>query len=204
MKIYTKILLTTLPLVIFFLFTIVGAAYYSSRTALVDLGETWLDTRLSEAMVIVNSQEQMLNEYGLATISASITKAKMDAAEEIANIGVGDLGYIFGVDAAGTIVFHPSKYMVNTDVSSDAWFKALKNASERLVMDMGNETSLARFAYFPPWDWYILAVDPMEEVYGVASRMRPYLYAMGAFAALVISLALMLLTRRLTDRTSVV
>ena len=198
MKIYTKILLTTLPLVIFFLFTIVGTAYYTSRTALVDLGETWLDTRLSEAMVIVTSQEQMLNEYGLATIPASITKAKMDAAVEIADIGVGDLGYIFAVDSAGTIVFHPSKYMVNTDVSDDAWFKALKNDTDRLVLNMENETSLARFAHFPAWDWYILAVDPMEEVYGVASRMRPYLYAMGAFAALVISLALMLLTRRLT------
>ncbi len=198
MKIYTKILLTTLPLVIFFLFTILGTAYYISRTALVDLGETWLDTRLSEAMVIVTSQEQMLNEYGLATIPASITKAKMDAAVEIADIGVGDLGYIFGVDAAGTIVFHPSKYMVNTDVSNDAWFKSLKNNTERLVLDMGQEASLARFTYFSPWEWYILAVDPMQEVYGVASRMRPYLYAMGAFAALVISLALMLLARRLT------
>ncbi len=198
MKIYTKILLTTLPLVLFFLFTIVGTAFYASRTALVELGGTWLDTRLSEAMVIVTSQEQMLNEYGLATISASITKAKMDAAVEIANIGVGDMGYIFGVDTAGTIVFHPSKYMVNTDVSNDAWFKALKNNTEHLVLDMGHGTSLARFAYFPPWEWYILAVDPMQEVYGVANRMRPYLYAMGAFAALVISLALMLLTRRLT------
>ncbi len=198
MNTYTKILLTTLPLMIVFLFTIVGTAYYFSRTALVDLGETWLDTRLSEAMVIVTSQEQMLNEYGLATISASVIKAKMDAVEEIANIGVGELGYIFGVDTAGTIVFHPSKYMVNTDVSRDRWFQDLQNNTDRLVLDMRQEDSLARFAYFQPWDWYILAVDPMQEVYGVASRMRPYLYAMGVFAALIISIALMLLTRRLT------
>jgi PAS domain S-box-containing protein len=198
MNTYTKILLTTLPLMVIFLFTIVGTAYYFSRTALVDLGETWLDTRLSEAMVIVTSQEQMLNEYGLAAISASVIKAQMDAAEEIANIGVGELGYIFGVDTTGTIVFHPSKYMVDTDVSKDRWFQELQNNTERLVMDMRQEDSLARFAYFQPWDWYILAVDPMEEVYGVASRMRPYLYAMGVFAALIISLALMLLTRRLT------
>lgn len=198
MNTYTKILLTTLPLMIVFLFTIVGTAYYFSRTALVDLGETWLDTRLSEAMVIVTSQEQMLNEYGLAAISASVIKAQMDAAEEIANIGVGELGYIFGVDTAGTIVFHPSKYMVNTDVSKDRWFQDLQNNTDRLMLDMGQEDSLARFAYFQPWDWYVLAVDPMEEVYGVASRMRPYLYAMGVFAAFTISLALMLLTRRLT------
>ncbi len=198
MNTYTKILLTTLPLVIFSLFTIVGTTYYFSRTALVDLGETWLDTRLSEAMVIVTAQEEMLHEYGLATIAASIAKAKMDAAVEIADIGVGELGYIFGVDKEGTIIFHPSKYMVNTDVSKDVWFQDLQKETNRLLLDMNQEKSLARFAYFDPWGWYVLAVDPMEEVYGVASRMRPYLYAMGAFAALVISLALMLLTRRLT------
>ena len=198
MNTYTKILLTTLPLMIVFLFTIVGTAYYFSRTALVDLGETWLDTRLSEAMVIVTSQEQMLNEYGLAAISASVIKAQMDAAEEIANIGVGELGYIFGVDTTGTIVFHPSKYMVNTDVSKDRWFQDLQNNTDRLMLDMHQEDSLARFAYFQPWGWYILAVDPMEEVYGVASRMRPYLYAIGVFAAFVVSLALMRLTRGLT------
>ncbi|MDD9303096.1 MAG: PAS domain S-box protein [Desulfobacter sp.] len=68
----------------------------------------------------------------------------------------------------------------------------------RLVLDLGGEPVLGRFAFFPPWKWYILAVDPMEEVYGVSNRMRPYLYALIALAAVIISLALMLLTRRLT------
>jgi hypothetical protein len=62
MKTYGKILLTTLPLVIVSLWVIVETTYFFSRTALVDLGETWLDTRLSEAMVIVSSQEKMLRE----------------------------------------------------------------------------------------------------------------------------------------------
>ncbi|MCF8114113.1 MAG: PAS domain S-box protein, partial [Desulfotignum sp.] len=170
------------------------------RTALIDLGETWLDTRLSEAMVIVISQEQMLHEYGLADITASIAKAKMDTAVEIANIGVGKMGYIFGVTRDGFIVFHPDKKMVDTYVGDTTWFKALRNKTKtrQLVMDMNQEPSLARFAYFKPWEWYVLAVDPMQEIYGVASRMRPYLYAMGGVAALIISLALMLLTRRLT------
>jgi PAS domain S-box-containing protein len=198
MNTYTKILLTTLPMVIFSLFAIVGTAYYFTRTALVDLGETWLDTRLSEAMVIVTSQEEMLHEYKLATIPASIAKAKMDAAAEIANIGVGKLGYIFGVDKNGVIVFHPDQYMGGTDVSGAIWFTSLRDGTERLVMDMGQEPSLARFAFFQPWEWYVLAVDPMQEIYGVANRMRPYLYTMGAIAAFMISLALMLLTRRLT------
>lgn len=198
MNTYAKILATTLPLVIFFLFTIVGTVYYFSRTALIDLGETWLDTRLSEALDILETQERVLHEYGLEEIAASIAKAKMDAAAEIASIGVGEQGYIFGVDNAGIIVFHPNKYLENTDISSEAWFRTLTSGTGRLLLNMGQEHVLGRTRYFEPWEWYILAVDPMKEVYGVSNRMKPYLYAMGISAGVIISLALMVLTRRLT------
>jgi PAS domain S-box-containing protein len=198
MRIYPKILLTILPLVLVLLFAIVGTVYYFSRTALVDLGETWLDTRLSEAMVIVTSQQEMLEKYGLAEIPASIVKAKMDAAEEIANIGVGKMGYMVGITLEGIIVFHRDSRLIDADVSHTDWFREILNQSPRLVMDMDREPALARVAYFAPWEWYVLAVDPMQEIYGVSDRMRPHLYAMGAAAALIISLALMLVTRRLT------
>ena len=198
MRIYPKILLTILPLVLISLFVIVGTAYRLSRTALVDLGETWLDTRLSEAMIVVSSQEQMLRKYGLAEIPASIVKAKMDSVEQIANIGVGEMGYMFGVTREGIVVFHPDTELIDTDVSGMVWFKDLGNGTRRLMMNMDQEPTLARFDYFEPWDWYVLAVDPMKEIYGVTNRMRPYLFAMGTAAALIISLALMLLTRQLT------
>jgi PAS domain S-box-containing protein len=198
MKTYGKILLTTLPLVIVSLWVIVETTYFFSRTALVDLGETWLDTRLSEAMVIVSSQEQMLRDYGLADIPASITKAQMDAVTSIADIGVGKLGYMIVVTRQGRMVSHPDPAMVHTRVHDAGWFENLSNGVPRLKMTLTGEPVLARAAYFEPWEWYVLAVDPMQEIYGVADRMRPVLYAMGVFVALIISLALMLLTRRLT------
>lgn len=198
MKTYGKILLTTLPLVIVSLWIIVETTYYFSRTALVDLGETWLDTRLSEALVIVSSQEKMLREYGLAEIPASITKAQMDAITGIADIGVGKRGYMFVVNPEGRIISHPDPNRVNTWVYDTDWFKGLLNGAPRLVMTMGREPVLARSAYFQPWEWYLLAVDPMKEIYGVANRMRPFLYVMGVFVAIIFSGALMLLTRRLT------
>ncbi|MCG8618265.1 MAG: ATP-binding protein, partial [Desulfobacterales bacterium] len=194
----TKILLTTLPLVFFFLVATVGTTYYFSRSALLDLGETWLDTRLHMAEDVVTAQDSMLHEYGLEKIPASIAKAKLDAMALIRDIEVGEQGYIFAVDQHGIIVFHPNKYLVDTDVSTDEWFRAMTNDGGRLVLDIGDEISLARFAYFSPWQWYILAVDPMTEVYGVSQRMKPYLYSLGVIAAVIISLALMVLTRRLT------
>ena len=89
MNTYSKILLTTLPLVLFFLFATVGTTYHFSRKVLIDLGGTWLDTRLSEALDIAGTQENMLHEYGLEKIATSIAKAKLDAATEISFIGVG-------------------------------------------------------------------------------------------------------------------
>ncbi len=65
-------------------------------------------------------------------------------------------------------------------------------------MTMGREPVLAKSVYFEPWEWHILAVDPMQEIYGVADRMRPLLYGMGVFVGFIISMVLMLLTRRLT------
>ncbi len=33
-------------------------------------------------------------------------------------------------------------------------------------MTMGREPVLAKSVYFEPWEWHILAVDPMQEIYG--------------------------------------
>ena len=77
MKTYWKILFTVLPLVLFFLFLSVGTTYYFSRKALTGLGETWLETRLTEALKIAEEQVNLLQHYGLESVPASIEKAKM-------------------------------------------------------------------------------------------------------------------------------
>ncbi len=197
MKIYTKILITTLPLVLFFLIATVGITYYFSRTALTDLAEEWLSTRSVEAMVIVKKYETILHKYGLEKIPASIMKAKFDAIKEISTIKIGEKGYILGVDSHGVILFHPNKDYVGTDVSTESWFKGLTGKRDRIFLSLQNEKNLAIYDFFPEWDWFMLAVDPEEEVYGVADRMKPYLLTLGVSAAIIISFALMLLTQRL-------
>lgn len=198
MKIFTKILFTTLPLVFLFAAATVGITYYFFRSALLDLGDTWLDTRLAMAVDITREQENMLHAYGLEKIPASIAKAKLDAASQIAQIRVGKEGYIFGVDHEGTIVFHPNKYLTDTDISQGKWFKKLTGDHGRLVIEMEGRMNLARFAYFPAWQWHIMAVDPMHEVYGVSKSMMPYLISAVIAGAIIISLVLMFLARRLT------
>jgi two-component system cell cycle sensor histidine kinase/response regulator CckA len=199
MKTYSKILLATLPLVFCLLLATVGTTYYFSRTALTELAETWLETRLSEAMKVAHNQAEMLKNYRLETIPASIAKAKLDAGQVMTTIKVGETGCIFSVDHKGIIAVHPDEAMIGKDVSKERWFKALKQARGRLVYQTSAGKHLAMVDYFAPWQWYILASDTEREVYGVADRMKPYLISLGIIGFLVMVLSLMLLTRRLTE-----
>jgi PAS domain S-box-containing protein len=191
-------LITILPLVFVLLLSTVGVSYYFSRAALTELGETWLDTRLSEAVQVAAGHEDMLHRYGLENIPASVAKAQMDAGVAMSAIEVGEQGYIFALDRHGTIVLHPDSGMIGQTVSQEAWFASLRFERGRLVHLTSAGRNLAMVDYFEPWEWYVLASDPEHEVYGVANRMKPYLIGLGVAGFMIMSIALMLLTRRLT------
>jgi PAS domain S-box-containing protein len=199
MNTYSKVLIFTLPLVFLLLLSTVGIAYHFSRTALTELAETWLDTRLSEALQVAVGQDDILRRYGLEDVPASIAKAKMDAGAAMSAIEVGEFGFIFAIDRRGTLVVHPDPAMVGLDVSRKSWFRALKPERSRLTHLTPTGRNLAMVDYFESWEWYILASDPEREVYGVANRMKPYLLSLGLVGFLAMSGALMLLTRRLTE-----
>ena len=122
MKIYTKILLVTLPLIIISLLAAVGTTYYFSHNALTELAETWLETRLSEAVRAAAEREEMLHRYSLEGMAASVKQAKLDAGAAMLSIEIGKRGYIFVVDSNGVIVMHPDKSMMGKDVSRESWF----------------------------------------------------------------------------------
>ncbi len=199
MNTYSKILITTLPLVFFFLLAAVGTTYYFSYSALTDLAETWLETRLSEAVEIVVQQNDVLRRYGLEEIPAGIVKAKLDAATLISDVKIKSQGYIFAMDRHGTVVMHPRQKYIGTDLSAQDWFKAMQPGRGRLVFMAPEGKTLAMYDYFEPWQWYILAADPEREIYGVSNRMKPYIVYLVVVCALVMAAALMVMTRRLTD-----
>ena len=198
MKTYWKILLTVLPLVLFFLVSSVGTTYYFSRKALTGLADTWLETRLSEAMKIVDEQIALLQHYGLETVPASIEKAKMDAGAAIAAIEVGKLGFVFVISAQGIVTLHPDQGMQGRDVSEEAWFREIQHGEKQLIYWGNDHANMARVAYFKPWKWFILATSPEKEIYGVANKMKPYIFYLGVLGSLGMSIVLMFMTRRLT------
>lgn len=198
MKTYWKILLTVLPLVLSFFFLSVGTTYYFSKKALTDLAETWLETRLTEALTIAGEQVALLQRYGLESVPASIEKAKMDAGAAIAAIEVGELGFVFVVNTRGIVTLHPDKGMVGQDVSGEAWFEELLTGETRLVFWGPGNTNMARAALFEPWEWMVLATSPEREIYGVANQLTSYIIYLAILGSIAMSIALMFMTRRLT------
>ena len=199
MKIYSKILLTTLPMVFLSLVASTGAFYYFAHTALTDLADTWLETRLSEAVKTAEEQESILHQYGLENVSASVYKAKIDAGAVMQAIEIGKKGYICVIDEKGEMIVQPERSLLKKNVSKENWFLKITQAREGQLSFVSDGTGyLTMYGYFKPWRWYILAVGPQDEVYGAVNSMKSYILLIGLLGSVVLALALMYLTRRLT------
>ncbi len=199
MKIYTKILLITLPLVLVSLLAAAGITYYLSRDALTGLAEKWLESKLDRAMEVPVENEKILRKYGLENIAANVKKAQADAGAALLSLEIGEQGYIYVVDSQGRIAMHPDERLVGHDVSGEVWFQEMKASPKgRLAYSWQGVSQLARYEYFPPWEWYIVVTEPQNEVYGTISRIGIYILLLGGFGSLIMAAVLMFMTRRLT------
>ncbi len=237
MKIYTKILVVTLPMVLISLFLAAGMLYFFSHRSLTALGENWLKSQLNEAIKIAEDYENMLDRFGMKDSQACVLMVSLDAVSAMRSLRIGKQGYVFIVDANGTIISHADSALNGKTLKKEEWFQQIihprprKTASPSvfsfirsklssigaaLVFNLSagsfklSETKgqviytsqdtkyLAMYEYFRPWDWYIFAANPESEVYGPVSRIGFYVLVLAVCGSLVMALALMALTRKLT------
>ena len=165
MKIYGKILLATLPLVLLGFLVAGGITYYLSRAALTEIAEQWLETQGLEALNVAREQAEYLKAYGLDTVDASVKQAQVDAMTALANIHIGEEGFVFVVDDSGKIVHHPDSSLIDIDVSAQSWFMEMTgHAAGWLSYDFEGVSYLASFHRFGIWNWFVVVTDPEAEV----------------------------------------
>ncbi len=199
MKIYPRILLNTLPLILLGLLIVGGLNYYLSQSALTNLAEKWLATKLADAIRMASEDVAVLHKYGLDNITANIIKAQSHAGAAIGEIAIGDSGYLWIVNDHGRVVMHPDASLMGTSMADTAWFMEMRgrlNGKSHHFSD--NQKMLAVYEYFSPWNWYIMASAPHSELYGEADQMRAYMLGAGFVALMVTAIVLMILARRLT------
>jgi PAS domain S-box-containing protein len=198
-KIYPRILLNTLPLVLVGFLFVGSLTYYLSRNAMSNLAEKWLFTKLADARRMASDDLAVLQKYGLAKIEANVIKAQHHAGKAIQTITLGSGGYIWIVNDKGVVILHPDARRVGIGVARQRWFQEMRGhlrGKSRLYDP--KEKLLTVYTYFAPWHWYLLASAPLNVLFGEAVKMRLFVLTI-AFAALIITaLALMVLARRLT------
>jgi len=199
MKISSKILWATLPLLLTAFVAASGITYYLSRAALRDIAEEWLETRGLEALKAAESQAEFLEAYALQTVEASVRQAQSDATAIMASIDIGNEGFVFVVDGAARIAHAPDPTLIGTDLSGEAWFNDMAaTSSGQISYRIGDQKHLGSFHYFEPWQWYVVATDPESEVYGAVNRLGSYVLILGLAGSALIAFVLMTLTRRVT------
>jgi PAS domain S-box-containing protein len=198
-KIYPRILLNTLPLILAGLLFAGGLTYYLSQKAMSNLAEKWLATKLADALRVASEDLAVLRKYGLEKIEANVNKAQHHAGEAIKAIAVGDNGFIWVVNTKGIIVIHPDNNRVGARIAEEKWFPEMIGRRSGNSDNYGRSQKLLTvFAYFAPWDWYVMASAPQSELYGEADKMRSYVLIVGIAASVLMALVMMILARRLT------
>ena len=196
-NILSKILITRLPVVTLISCFIGGINYYFSTRALNNLAKIWLSSKLTVAVKILTEQENNLRMYGLETISASKTKAQLDAGKSFLDIDMGNDGYLFATDSLGVIVIHSDKNKIGKKLQGENWFRKTTNGEKKNMYFTYNKETLAISEYFEPWDLFVFAADPVEDYYGPANKIKPYLLVVGSIGSIIVALVLIFLVRRL-------
>jgi signal transduction histidine kinase len=84
-------------------------------------------------------------------------------------------------------------------VSGEAWFAEIQKGPKQLIYWGQDRKNMASVAYFEPWEWFVLATSPEKEIYGVANKMKPYVFYLAFIGSLAMCIVLMFMTRRLTS-----
>ncbi len=199
MRIYTKILLITLPLV--FVSILAGGiiTYIISRNALTEMVDHWLASRLTDAVDMVDTYNRLSTTADPNDPVANLSEAQSEAKVEISNQPINQEGNAFVVDQSGNILVQPKTFQVGKTVASEAWFKEMQSAaSGRLIYTWNGTAFLGKYQLFEPWGWYILVAEPLSMVYASAIRAGIIAFALASVGLVLVGFIVTSFARQLT------
>ncbi|MCP4690107.1 MAG: hypothetical protein GY859_18790 [Desulfobacterales bacterium] len=174
-------------------------SYRTSRDAIQSVVRDVLGTRLARVVKVCEENQAVLHRYGLENAPANVAKARENAAANLREIHFGETGYVFVVDAHGSIRAHPDVHVLGRDVSAEPWFQEIARAGRGHAQYVWQkERRWAAFEHFAPWDWYIISSGAESELAGQINRLGLYTMFLLAISLIVSTAALLFLTRWFT------
>ncbi len=196
MKIYPKILLIALPLIVLPALLVGHVSLQLSQSALQSVVQDVLGTRLTQAVEICAENEAVLREYGLENVPANVASAQSDAATSMLEIRFGDTGYVLAVDSQGIVRAHPDADLVGSDVSAEVWFQEIASMERGHTSYVWQgESRGAAFEYFEPWNWYVVSSGAESELGGAVNQLGVYIALLLAVTLAIATTVLLFLTR---------
>jgi methyl-accepting chemotaxis protein-2 (aspartate sensor receptor) len=145
---------------------------------------------------------------GALFVGSNINKDIEELTKSIQKIKVGSTGYVYVLDAKGTMLIHPSKAVAGKsvidmkDADGKLLFKELLDKKDGTILynwkNAGETSAREKIAIFTsdnPWKWLISAGAYSEELYESANRIQWILIAAAVASALFLTGLVVLILR---------
>lgn len=199
MKIYSKILLITFPLIIIPAVIVSLVSFRVSQAAVQSIAQKTLNYPLTKAIDICTEQANSLREKG-STNSTQVSEAQAAAADALAAVSFGNTGYILVVDADGIVISNPVQHTIRVNISSEAWFEDIHGKDKgSFTYTWEGKSRIAQFQRFSDWGWYLVSSETESELLGPMDMLGFYISGLLAISLIVAFLAILVMARRLTN-----
>lgn len=116
------------------------------------------------------------NVVGILRIGVPEIDEKLESI--LGNVKIGEVGKLYIMDSIGTLLYHPTKQGENI-----AKYEYVQNIFDRkngsMEFQLENTTMLAKFQYFEPWDWYVVALVDIHDIKSNAQGIINFIITIG-------------------------
>jgi PAS domain S-box-containing protein len=191
MKIYPKILLITLPLIVVSVLLTGVIAHAISRSAIRNVVEGSLALRLSQIMSTLGQDK--------AGAAGSEEHARQSAMAYLKAIHFGRTGNVLVIDKKGKIVGHQDKNIEGMEVGSRRWFAQMDQArTGKVQFVLEGENHWGVYTYFEPWGWYVVCNGSEKDLAGPIASLGQTVLILVLFCLVAAAIPLLILARWLT------
>ena len=201
MNLQSKFILVLIPLLVIPLLSLgIWAAYVSSET-IHRTADQYLRTSLETFMTEdLERRLQTLKGYGLDRVPSFVQLYQKEVGQAAAKIKLAMPGHIFAFDAKGKLVFDTQSQKANAMEAkwSPVIGEMLANKSPSVQGNLKHE--LYHGIRFRHWKWLVFIAMSDEKIRHAAARIRIAAMAIALISAVLMTLAVGLLFRRLVSK----
>jgi len=133
--------------------------YTAVSTLVNDKDDTIYREKLDKIINRLSDKNNVLTQTGLETVDSFVQDAQTAALTILLKeyAGSDSKEYVFIIDSAGSVVFHPTLERGSTKFASSEFIKTMLSKKEvsQINADIDGTKTWVLFNYFEPWQWYV-------------------------------------------------